>query len=56
MTANQNKVIDDQKKKFLLFEDIKAACLDKAKIKMKTNIIHKPIFKISKCRTLAEII
>lgn len=56
MTANQNKVIDDQKKEFLLFEDIKAACLDKAKIKMKTNIINKPIFKNSKCKTLAEII
>lgn len=56
MTATQNKVIDDQKKEFLLFEDIKAAYLDKAKMKRKTNIINKHILKNSKGRTLAEII
>lgn len=46
---------DEQKKESLLFEDIKIAYLDMAKINRKTNIISKPILKSSKCRALTEI-
>lgn len=46
---------DEQKKESLLFEDIKIAYLDMAKINRKTNIISKPILKSSKRRALTEI-